>query len=266
MIVPGQIRERARQFFRQERGINAAILKRADFFSLLIIVALALMSCREAKIREDMVFIPAGEFQFRPETSDSPSSMVFVPGFWLDRYEVTNHDYHLFSQAVDLRHLPRNWKNSRYPAGQADCPVTDVTFPEAAAFAHWAGKRLPTEIEWEKAARGPSAASYAWGNTFSPRAANIDSLFAVAGGQFRRDCSFFGVFDLNGNAAEWTRTWFEKPAWEALRRGYSPGRMVVRGASWLDTRAKARLDVRRGQKPDVRHLTVGFRCARDVQE
>ncbi len=103
---------------------------------------------------------------------ESPQRRIDLPGFYIDKYEVTNRQYYIFIQATDHK-PPRSWRVPKYPAGWERLPVTDVTIFDATAYAEWAGKRLPTEQEWEKAARGPNDFLYPWGNGFNFAKANL---------------------------------------------------------------------------------------------
>ena len=116
-----------------------------------------------------MVFVPAGEFLFGPDLEK-----VAVVAFYIDRFPVTNAEYKVFVEATRHEH-PAHWRRGTWPEGKADHPVVQVTWESAAAYAVWAGKRLPTEQEWEKAARGVDGRRWPWGNAFDPRRCNTSS-------------------------------------------------------------------------------------------
>ena len=141
-------------------------------------------------VPEGMVYIPSGEFTIGTNEEDSknhalslgldkpwyadesPERRIDIPGFYIDRYEVTNLQYYIFCQATDHK-SPRNWRGQKFHEGEDSFPVTHVSFFDAAAFAKWAGKRLPTEMEWEKAARGRAGFIYPWGDDFKIGIANL---------------------------------------------------------------------------------------------
>jgi formylglycine-generating enzyme required for sulfatase activity len=149
-----------------------------------------LSGCLWQPTPEGMVLIPSGEFTMGTDAVDtknhalgvgltkpwfadeSPERRVDLKDFYIDKFEVTNRQYYIFCQATD--HMPpRFWGGQKYSEGDGDLPVTNVTFFDASAYALWAGKRLPTEAEWEKAARGPVGNIFPWGNNFNWDAANI---------------------------------------------------------------------------------------------
>ncbi|HZR46833.1 MAG TPA: SUMF1/EgtB/PvdO family nonheme iron enzyme, partial [Candidatus Manganitrophaceae bacterium] len=155
---------------------------------------------------DGMVLIPAGPFwmgldELPPDTpwgqeDARPKHQVVLPAFYIDRYEVTFGDY----QKVD--------PSIRIPGRTAKFPVTDVTWLDADRYCRAAGKRLPTEAEWEKAARGTDARAYPWGNAFDPKKTNTGlSLMPV--GANPDDRSPYGVFDMAGNVSEWTDSWYQ---------------------------------------------------------
>jgi len=164
--------------------------------------------------REGMVLVPTGEFKMGSATTDQwadndefPQRIVAVPAFYIDELEVSNLEYKRFIDAVNWK-PPPPWTDRVYPHGSEFLPVTDVTWWDACAYAQWAGKRLPTEIEWEKAARGTDARRFPWGDEFSADRAN-DSQSLMPAGSYPNGVSPYGVFDMSGNVAEWTATPYE---------------------------------------------------------
>ena len=141
-----------------------------------------------------------------------------VDGFYIDTHEVRNGDYERFVKATGHT-APPHWGGATPPAEIANLPVVCVSWRDAAAYAKWAGKRLPTAVEWECAARGSAGRKYPWGNTFAYGYAAFDGGAAVPGSH-ARDRSPVGCLDMAGNVSEWTCT--------KSGRGY-----VVRGNSWL---------------------------------
>lgn len=185
---------------------------------------------------EGMVLIVPGEFVIGSEDGnldERPRRMVKLRGFYMDKTEVTNAQYAEFVADTGNR-PPSHWQASRPPAAIANRPVVCVSWHEATAYAAWAGKRLPTEIEWERAARGPHGRRYPWGDTFAP----MNGVFADDArpvGTRASDCSEEGCFDLGGNVSEWTASEItetyssDNVARTPKRR---PGYKIVKGASW----------------------------------
>jgi formylglycine-generating enzyme required for sulfatase activity len=152
------------------------------------------------------------------------------------------------------------WKDGAPPPGRMDHPVVLVTWSEAQHYCQWRGelvgqpRRLPTEDEYEKAARGTDGLSYPWGNAFEPD--NLNSAVKGPGdttpvGTYTKGASPFGMLDAAGNVFEWTATAFKK------------GQMTVKGSSWEDWAGVGRAASRHGRPPTIRHAIIGFRCAAD---
>ena len=196
-----------------------------------------------------MQLVPAGVFQM-----GHPPASRDVEAFYIDRVPVTHAAYRVFVQATGHRQ-PEVWERRGYPEDRADHPVVTVSFEDAQAYAAWRGARLPTEAEWEKAARGMDGRIYPWGNEFVPENLNTSegktegthSVVAHPGG-----ASPYGVLDLAGNVWEWTTTFYrEGEEWR-----------VVKGGAW-DFKGKddARAFHRAYFRPGVRSGAIGFRCA-----
>lgn len=205
----------------------------------------------------DMVLIPGGEFLMgSPAGTDGlsdeqPQRAIYINGFLMDRYEVTNEDYLNFVMATSHR-IPENsnpaatlWMDRRPIPGIERHPVVNVSWTDAEAYCRWAGKRLPTEAEWEKAARGGHGWRYPWGNEWDIGRANSASYWAgrtihfdsgadweafwIRGdgariakekglkgevltmpvGSFSEGTSAYGLYDMAGNAAEWVQDWYD---------------------------------------------------------
>ena len=129
--------------------------------------------------------------------------------FWIDRYPVANRDYRTFVEATGHR-KPPHWLRDTFPEDAGSHPVTDVSFDDAKSYARWAGKRLPTEAEWEKAARGTIGQTYPWGDAF--RKDNVNSSNDYGGttpvDAFPGGSSPYGVMDMAGNVMEWCVDWY----------------------------------------------------------
>lgn len=203
-----------------------------------------------------IVEIPAGPFlmginQFGPD--EQPQRQVQLPVFMIDRYPVTNDEYKRFVEETGHR-LPKHWEGGTFPPGKANHPVVNVSWHDATAYSKWTGKRLPTEAEWEKAARGTDGQLYPWGNDFSRDHCNVfetglQSTTPV--GLFPTGVSPYGVYDMAGNVWEWTADWFD------AGKRYK----VLRGSSWLNLSDSARCTYRSYyQVPDRLSSNIGFRC------
>jgi formylglycine-generating enzyme required for sulfatase activity/serine/threonine protein kinase len=220
-----------------------------------------------------MAYIPGGEFIMGRDDgineSERPAHKVTVEPFFMDVYETTNEEYAEFVKATG-RKPPQNWKNGNYPYGQAKFPVAGVNWEDAAAYADWAGKRLPTEEEWEFAARGTTGFLYPWGNDWNQANANADNTngtFAEVG-KFK-GVSPFGLYDMVGNAAEWTASDF-KDYLNGKVTDASRGRTklkTIRGGSYYVAKEYAtttyRIDWAATGAENYDH--TGFRCAKDLK-
>lgn len=156
-----------------------------------------------------MITIPAGDFIMgtdinRADPQDKPQRKVSLTGYKIDKYPVTNAQYARFVAATGRR-PPLHWKNGKIPVGLERHPVTMVSWFDAKAYAEWVGKRLPTEIEWERAARGTDGRRWPWGDTMDPMRLNtyyqIGSTTEV--GAYPAGASPDGVLDMAGNVSQW---------------------------------------------------------------
>ena len=238
---------------------------------------------------EEMILIPAGKFLMGssdeevkelkdtfgkrelygdyPFDAEMPKRKVFVKSFRIDRHEVTNKKYAQFIKETGHK-PPRHWQGGMYNSGKGDYPVLYVSQEDAAAFAKWAGKRLPTEEEWEKAARGANGRIFPWGNEFDPyKTVTADSDLRLILGALcvtnsankvemaSGDFSPYGVRDMAGNVREWTST--AAPG--------TPSMVIVKGASWVDLSINARAAHREYiPKNSVSHI-IGFRCVKNAE-
>ncbi|WP_058868053.1 bifunctional serine/threonine-protein kinase/formylglycine-generating enzyme family protein [Chloracidobacterium thermophilum] len=213
----------------------------------------------------DMVLMPSGVFQMGSQSAEDPAHQVTVRAFFIDKYEVTNAAYAAFVKATG-HPAPPDWKNGTYPIGKANYPVGNVSWEDARAYAAWAGKRLPTETEWEFAARGTEGRRYPWGNEFDRW--RLNSAEAEVGhtetvGSFPTGATPEGVFDLAGNVAEWTAS--DDAPYPGSARKPVPGTKIVRGGGFSLPGKYASATKRTQVPPDTRDPALGFRCARDVE-
>jgi len=210
-----------------------------------------------------MILIPAGPFTMgstNAEPDESPIREMSVRGFYMDTYEVTHEQYADFLKATS-RVAPLDWPDGKMPAKLSKHPVVNVTWHDAAAYAKWAGKRLPTEAEWEKACRGHEGHVYPWGNAAAKKSAS-GRTFPV--GIFPDDTSPYGVMDLAGNAWEWTQDcwrdgYASAPTDGSAMESGTCDRRVIRGGSWRARPNSLRSFGRGHSAPGIRGDDLGLR-------
>lgn len=224
---------------------------------------------------EGMVYVPAGEFEMGSNQSNpdqAPALKTPLAAFFIDVTPVTNRDYARFVEATD-HEPPENWTTLSCPPGTGDLPVTGVSWQDAADFAAWAQRRLPTEAEWEKAARGTDGRPFPWGRKWEPTFANwggnprfFNKAKLMPVGSFPEDRSPWGCLDMAGNVMEWTASWYKPYGPTGFKSDDFGERFkVVRGGSWLSNDLAYLTCSRRGHaSPDSRGAT-GFRCASDLE-
>lgn len=218
---------------------------------------------------EGMVLVPGGKFTMGYDGSDEPSEKPehdeTMNPFFIDKTEVTVGDYYRFMRAKNHAApdgWSESWKAGRFQSGEDRLPVTGVSYFDAAEYAEWVGKRLPTEKEWEYAARGTDKRLYPWGNDFDAARANVEDSkknAPVAVGSYSAGQSPFAVLDLAGNVAEWTGSdSFRYPGSQATPR---PGK-IVRGGSFRASKIYAMTTTRTAVQSDRKYPDIGFRCAK----
>ncbi|MFQ3582938.1 MAG: bifunctional serine/threonine-protein kinase/formylglycine-generating enzyme family protein [Chloracidobacterium sp.] len=221
-----------------------------------------------------MVYIPGGKFIMGNNASaddfEKPEHERQVAPFFLDKTEVTNEQYAQFVQETG-HPPPLNWKGQKtFPPGTAKLPVAEVSWDDAQAFAKWAGKRLPTEVEWEYAARGVDRRLYPWGNEFDPAKLNAGRDISQIKDQRRQVGSFpgespFGLLDMAGNVSEWTESGYDLyPGSQAVVKPQFQPLKIVRGGCFADDARKTMSTRRLMNERTFRDLSTGFRCAKDV--
>jgi len=228
----------------------------------------------------DMILISAGEFIMGTNVrlpDEGPQHTLNLPTFYIDKYEVTNLQYKKYIDDVGRR-SPKHFANRTYPDGKADHPVTYVSWKDANAYCEWAGKRLPTDREWEKAARGTDGRTFPWGNEFKMQAANTPVRWEKLGqegdtapvGAFEAGVSPYGLYDTSGNVWEWTATWYEAyPGNKRITENYGEKYKTLKGGSWWDCSfykcgISAPVYNRSFFTKRVKNSSFGFRCARDA--
>ena len=220
-----------------------------------------------------MALIPAGEFQMGDNfnegiNNEHPVHTVYLDAFYMDIYEVTNAQYQKFMNATGHA-APRYWNNSRYNAPEH--PVVGVSWDDAVAYAEWAGKRLPTEAEWEKAARGGlSGKRYPWGDEISHDDANYSrtggkDVWSNASPVGSFAPNGYGLYDMAGNVWERCDDWYDGSYYEnsplnnPLGPAYANYR-VLRGGSWRNPPYYLRAAYRNSNFLWYATTNIGFRC------
>ncbi|MFQ5561239.1 MAG: formylglycine-generating enzyme family protein [Nitrospinota bacterium] len=238
----------------------------------------------------EMALIPAGTYIVGtddPEADDpvngpgpvqgiyladsTPARHVSQDAFYIDVFEVSNVDYQLFCKETG-HPVPQNWVDG-IAKGEEKRPVVNVTWFNANSYCKWAKKRLPTEEEWEIAARGSQGNIFPWGNSFDAQLANLTLGKPVPGGTIPTDKSPFGVFDMAGNVTEWTSSWYtQKPGNTVPSELYGKKFRVLRGGEGVTLKQHYKTSgvlfrsyVRNFSLPASRGPDAGFRCVRSVK-
>jgi len=232
------------------------------------------------EVPEGMILIPEGEFILGYDGADPscrPAQKVHVKAFYIDIYPVSNLMYRKFVREKKHKipfmegkdYEEYNWNDKRsYPPGKANHPVTLVSWYDAYAYAKWAGKRLPSEVEWEKAARGTEGFVYPWGNTW--HTGKINCAIGGAGttnprDMFPSDKSPYGVMDMAGNVQEWTGDYYFPYSFPYRPPKKKSTFMVIRGGSWNDKPNLIATYLRNRNMAHYKAPTLGFRCVMDAE-
>ena len=253
-------------------------------FLLLLVLATSLalpVFARQVVPPAGMVYVPAGEFIMGSDDADDsefnrrdnvplrandsrPQHKTTTGAFWIDKTEVTNAQYAKFCAATGVP-APPHWVDGVVPDGQADYPVYRVSWYEASGYARWAGKRLPSEAEWEKAARGTDGRRYPWGNDWDAGKAHTNGTEPREVGQFPNGASPYGALDMIGNVAEWTSSWWDAyPGAPTKQPEFGTRYKVVRGGAWAGTANVRQTWFRGVARPQTRIQWIGFRCVQDA--
>jgi formylglycine-generating enzyme required for sulfatase activity len=246
----------------------------------------------------EMVVVPAGWFLMGSNKkvdrnaypAEFPQRRVNLDGFEIDKFEVTALQYLKFVIATDRPPLP-DWRydGGNFQESMANHPVMHVSWDDADTYCRWAGKRLPTEAEWEKAARGEDGRIYPWGNQMAGLSRANYGRTGLSGpvrdrperlllyrpitsvDKYENSLSPYGVHQMSGNVAEWVADWYNKDYYatapEANPEGPTSGtQRAFRGGGWMDSTPSVRAAQRNGSDPSTRMNWLGFRCARDARD
>ena len=226
-----------------------------------------------------MILIPAGPFTMGQDNSkpkNGPAHEVDLPAYEIDHFDVTNDEFALFTEQSGYvtyaeQNSNKDWRDAAQ--GKGNHPVVYVTWDDATAYCEWAGKRLPTEAEWEKAARGDDGRVFPWGNEFVAENGNfyeggIRGTTAV--GSFAAGASPFGVEDMAGNVREWTADYFVAYPGQAADADafFGEENRVNRGGGWFDGEDGELVTTynrNAGPPGTSANDDIGFRCARDAE-
>ncbi len=242
----------------------------------------------------EMVLVPAGKFimgsgeeEFIPE--ESPQHEVYLDAYYIDKHEITNAQYweflHYIKKTGDhSKCFPGEPKGKDHTPGTPhtgwdypyydypDYPVNRIDWYDAYAYAAWAGKRLPTEAEWEKASRGTDGRRFPWGNVWDAKRCNVGSDAPLSVGSFEHSKSVYGCLDMIGSVSEWCSDWYHpeyyqnSPSINPKGPEISTGVRIIKGGSLFAPYAyKMRCAVRIFGKPEERNKSIGFRCAKDYK-
>ena len=252
--------------------------------AVIVVISVGLFYGLKARSRTEViakdgapaVLIPAGAFVMGDD-ENSPRRGIFVDAFYMDKFEITVERYAKFLEATGNVGPPEEWETINIKT-DSELPVVGVDWGDAANYCRWAGRRLPTEAEWERAARGNDERKYPWGNDPpTPERARYgrpyqnpvykDGVARV--GAYAKDAGPFGILDLAGNVTEWVADWFSEsfPHSEARNpKGPESGTSkVLRGGSWYDPPERISAIKRWNATPSNRNDGIGFRCASDVK-
>jgi formylglycine-generating enzyme required for sulfatase activity len=221
-----------------------------------------------ARDEVSMVLIPGGKYVMGTTDGDpdeKPVHEVFIDSFYIDEHEVTVGQFKKFMDKTG-HPKPTYWQPE---LDRLNDPVAGVSWRDAAAYASWAGKRLPTEAEWEYAARGGrTQGKYPWGDAADMRYANFNSFGILPVKSLNPN--EYGIYDMIGNVWEWCSDWYDKDYYFASPKKNPPGPVVgtykvLRGGAWYCDEKEVRLNNRFFALPGNKSYNIGFRCVKSAQ-
>jgi formylglycine-generating enzyme required for sulfatase activity len=267
------------QLFNKNELIDERIVEREPGIPVLISKLVRTPKVKTAP--EGMVEIPAGNFimkvgsedNFVPYPKYDTIQSRYISRFFIDKYPVTNNQFYDFIESTGYRpadtvNFLKDWEEGKYPKGKKNYPVVYISHEDAMAYATWAGKRLPTEAEWQYAAQGTDGRLYPWGNSPDSTKYNKDKNESVSVIQFPEGASPFGILDVVGNVWQLTSDIYDNGSYYyIIMRGgsyYNPSSSwwYVKGGAQPLNRTQMLLRVSPGFE---RNATVGFRCVKDAE-
>jgi iron(II)-dependent oxidoreductase len=219
------------------------------------------------KTPEGMVYLPGGTFAMGSnlgKTNETPLHKIEIEPFYIDIHEVTVKQYRTFLTETGYQQ-PAYWQPE---FDRPDDPVVGITWYDALAYAIWADKRLPTEAEWEYAARGGSVGTiYPWGNEPNRKKANYSSSGISPVERFTPNG--YGIHDMIGNVWEWCADWYSASFYQSSPKSNPEGPVmgthkVLRGGTWYSNEEQIRITNRYFALPDIKSFHIGFRCAQSA--
>ena len=225
---------------------------------------------------KDMALIPEGKFVMGSNErwdDEAPEHISFTKAFYMDFNEVTNSNYKKFVDTVK-HEIPYHWPEGNIPKGKEKHPVVYVSWFDANNYCKWAGKRLPTEQEWEKAARGLDGLIYPWGNEWSLDKSNNPYKHSTGTkpiASYPEGRSPYGLNDMSGNVWEWVDSYYlPHPGNPVTRAEYGKDKRILKGGSWFDCLSygcglSAPTFNRSFFTPEVKNNSFGFRCAKNTE-
>ena len=237
----------------------------------------------------ELCLIPAGIFTMGSDDdlpNEAPAHTIYLDAYYIGKTEVTNAEYYPFwleSGGIDSEHTPISYGGEfgvwpDIAKTKPNYPVIGISWDAAVAYAAWQGMRLPTEAEWEKAARGTNAKRWPWGNTFTQRIKGTTvhaNVWLQSGARLQPVAAYptgmspYGAHDMAGNVWEWVGDWYSETFYyrspDRNPKGPAVGsRRIVKGGSWLNPETLARCATRFGQHPAIGTSFIGFRLAKDA--
>jgi len=249
---------------------------------------------------ENMALVNAGGFtrgidktQDDVFDDEAPAKLIYLSSYYMDKFEVSNSKYTEFLKATD-HPAPAYWDHHKL--NQPNQPVTGVNWFDANFYCHWANKRLPTEAEWEKAARGPAGSIYPWGNNLDYSKANFakgktgEKHITALVDSHQEGKSYYGIYNMAGNVFEWVQDWYDPNYYKDSKNVRNPQgpkiglkfgsfntfeernitgkKKVIRGGSWFAPASSITTTHRFWNDPmnNSYGVGLGFRCARDLEE
>ncbi len=256
-------------------------------FILALFLPLSVFAAGNPGSTDDMVLVKAGEFTMGISGSEVekvvdklggmekyhfnavPAHKVKTKTFYIDKLEITNAQYKEFCDATSREVLPEHWEDGNIPDKKAKHPVVYVTWHDAVAYCQWKGKRLPTEQEWEHAARGNDGRLFPWGMSPKRKMSKYTNLDVgrrskqdtVPVGKYPKGASPYKAQDMCGNVGEWTASnYYPYPGNKYEDEFYGKERYVVRGGSWYTTPYESTVTFRYKYTPVSAYEDIGIRC------